>query len=601
VTVITSDAQLSEKLATLAAAGFAGAIVNTAAAARAVAYLRAARIRPVLLMHELPRILREKHLLDHARAGLTQAASVVFSASSVRDAVFDATGLADDDRTLILPQGSYKDVRYDPAAAAAIRAEFGLKAADHLILGVGYADLRKGFDLFLQLWRTLQSPGAKSRFCLVWVGGIDPGLNDWLAPEIAAATAAGSFRMAGYRNDVAALFSAATAFALTSREDPLPTVVMEALGAGCPVTAFDGTGGAPDMLRGLGEGAIVPYGDVAAMARAIRGLAAAPITAAQREDRHAKIATNCDFPAYVSRLLGLALPDMAKISVAVPNYNYARFMPARLASIFQQTYPVQEILVLDDASGDDSLAVIPAVAQAACRSIRLQPNATNSGSVFSQWRRAAERATGDYVWIAEADDLSDCDFLARAAALLTSDPHIVLAFTDSRTIDAAGNAQWDSYKPYYSTIESGALTETGIFEAADFVRRFLAVKNLILNVSAVVWRRDALLHALNACGADLLSYRMAGDWLLYLTALSAAGARIAYESSPLNVHRRHASSVTHALPPARHLAEITRCHVAAATALTLPPATLAAQQAYRAEIAAQLRPAKPARRRSVQA
>ena len=38
--------------------------------------------------------------------------------------------------------------------------------------------------------------------------------------------------MAGYRDDMDAVFSAADAFALTSREDPFPTVVLEALSAG---------------------------------------------------------------------------------------------------------------------------------------------------------------------------------------------------------------------------------------------------------------------------------------------------------------------------------------------------------------------------------
>ena len=110
---------------------------------------------------------------------------------------------------------------------------------DKLVIGVGYADLRKGFDLFLQLCRLLRTSvintgKRRDRVCLVWIGGIDPGLKDWLATEIADAEATGTFRMAGYRDDMDAVFSAADAFALTSREDPFPTVVLEALALGCP-------------------------------------------------------------------------------------------------------------------------------------------------------------------------------------------------------------------------------------------------------------------------------------------------------------------------------------------------------------------------------
>ncbi len=238
---------------------------------------------------------------------------------------------------------------------------------------------------------------------------------------------------------------------------------------------------------------------------------------------------------------------LPSVSVAVPNYNYARHLPLRLGSIFSQSHPVHEIIVLDDASTDDSATVIPAIAAEWDREIRFIPNLINSGSVFAQWRRAAELATGDFIWLAEADDAAEPDFLTRALALLSSDPTIQLAFTNSRTIDAEGKPQWTSYKPYYGTVVPGGLAQTEVFEAKDFVQQFLSVKNLILNVSCVVWRRDALLRALTICEAELADFRMAGDWRLYLEALALPGAKVAYEAEPLNVHRRHATSVTHAL------------------------------------------------------
>ena len=63
------------------------------------------------------------------------------------------------------------------------------------------------------------------------------------------------------------------------------------------------------------------------------------------------------------------------------------------------------------------------------RYIELVPNEVNSGSVFAQWRKAAELATGDYLWIAEADDLSDPEFLARVMKVMDEDPDIVLGFS----------------------------------------------------------------------------------------------------------------------------------------------------------------------------
>jgi hypothetical protein len=150
-----------------------------------------------------------------------------------------------------------------------------------------------------------------------------------------------------------------------------------------------------------------------------------------------------------------------------------------------------------------------------------------------------------------------------------------------------------SYKSYYSTVAPGALSRTGIFEAHEFVQRFLSIKNLILNVSAVVWRRRALLWAIDACRADLGNFRMAGDWRLYLQVLTAKGARVGYCSEPLNTHRRHAASVTHVLDPDRHVAEIAACHAFANSTFELNTELRQAQGNYLSEVKAQLGATSP--------
>ncbi len=588
LTVAANETAVDDRLKALAEQGFSHAIINTTAAARIVDRARSAGIEPIVLVHELPRIIREKHLTPGARMAVEAARHAVFPAPFVRDELLRELQAEASDRLLILPQGVYKDVAFRPEAGARVRAEFGMAEGDSLIIGVGYADLRKGFDLFLQLWRLVAAMPTAGRVHFAWAGGIDPGLQDWLAAEIEDATASGTFRMAGYRDDMDAVFSAADGYALTSREDPFPSVALESLSVGIPVFAFDRSGGIPDMLREVGEGVVVPYGDITAMAQAIAQAVDAGITPGQREARHRLVVERFAFKPYVQRLMHLAIPNLPSVSVAVPNYNYARYMPERLGSIFHQSHPVREVLVLDDCSSDNSAEVIPQVAAEWDREISYIPNLVNSGSVFAQWRKAAELAQGEFVWIAEADDLSDRDFLTRTLALMGGDPMVQLAFSDSRTVTVDGTPQWATYKPYYATVEPGALARTEVFEAEDFVRRMLSVKNLILNVSSVVWRRDALLRALDVCQADLKTFRMAGDWRLYLEALALPGARIGYEAEPLNVHRRHAESVTHALKADLHVAEIDRCHGFARAAFALPRPAVETQEAYLAEVAKQL-------------
>jgi hypothetical protein len=304
-----------------------------------------------------------------------------------------------------------------------------------------------------------------------------------------------------------------------------------------------------------------------------------------RRARLAAIAeSQFDFATYARTLVDLTDPAALTVSAAIPNYNYARHLATRLGSVFQQWMPLREVILLDDASTDDSLEVARRTAEAAGRDLRIMANTENSGSVFRQWRRAAEAATGEFLWIAEADDESDPRFLTRLLAALEARPDAVMAFCDSAAIDEAGGALSDSYKSYYNRVAPGVLTADGDFAGRDFLGRCMAERNIILNVSGVLWRRHALLAGLDRCGETLAEYRMAGDWLLYADILSQPGARICYVAEPLNRHRRHGGSVTHALDAKRHVKEIASVQRVVATLLKADAAMRRRQAAYIAEV-----------------
>ena len=587
VTILKQPTELSAVLQHLRERGFSSAIVNTTASGATVELLAQMGIRTVALVHELPRLLREKGLEERARAAIKSADRVVFASAFVKDRVLETLDLErHSERYVIRPQGSYREIVHGPAQAAAVRNELRLKPDGKLVLGAGYADLRKGFDLFLQLWSLVCPSNPQVHFC--WAGDIDPGLKEWLGPEIDRAKATGSFHFAGFRSDMQGLYSASSVFALTSREDPFPTVALEALSAGVPVVAFAESGGIPDFLATERVGAVVPYCDVSKMARAAVEFLRNPPSDLERNRMATLIEQKFSFLDYVGDLKRLAVPSLPSISVAVPNYNYAHCLAERLSTIFDQTYPVEEIIVLDDASSDDSIPVIMRVAEERQRDLTLVVNDENSGSVFAQWARAAEMAKGEFLWIAEADDLSEPTFLSSLLGIMRSDQDIVLGFTDSKSIDGEGSHISASYKPYYATIEPGGLSRTEVFDGGEFVNRFLGVKNTILNVSSVLWRREALLRALEACRTDLGSLRMAGDWRIYLECLSMPRARIAYVGDPLNVHRRHAGSVTHSLKARKHIAEIEDMHCVVRKRFGPFAPTSATQKAYLDEVTDQL-------------
>ncbi len=87
------------------------------------------------------------------------------------------------------------------------------------------------------------------------------------------------------------------------------------------------------------------------------------------------------------------------------------------------------------------------------------------------------------------------DFLAQLLQAIGDGPAPLLAFTDSRAIDADGRQIMPSYQSYYLEANAPALTASGRWGGKDFAGMALGVRNLIPNVSAVLWRRDVLLRA----------------------------------------------------------------------------------------------------------
>lgn len=103
------------------------------------------------------------------------------------------------------------------------------------------------------------------------------------------------------------------------------------------------------------------------------------------------------------------------VSVIVPCYNAAKTLHACLASALGQTYQPLEVIVVDDASTDDSVAIAERLG---CRVYRLPVNA----GVSAARNRGASAAAGEVLFFLDADVELAPDAVANAVAVLRSDP-----------------------------------------------------------------------------------------------------------------------------------------------------------------------------------
>jgi hypothetical protein len=193
---------------------------------------------------------------------------------------------------------------------------------------------------------------------------------------------------------------------------------------------------------------------------------------------------------------------------------------------------------------------------------------------------------GELVWIAEADDFADPEFLA-AVTKSFQDPSAVLSYCQSRQVDANGCVLANDYIQYVSDIDPGRwnndYTRSGLAEIADA----LSVKNTIPNVSAAVFRRNILMEVLEANLDEMAALRNAADWLCYLRLMTKGS--ISFIARSLNNHRRHQRSTTLSASSSdrRHLEEIIRMQQLAASLVKVSPERQAAGRLWSKSVAEQ--------------
>lgn len=226
-----------------------------------------------------------------------------------------------------------------------------------------------------------------------------------------------------------------------------------------------------------------------------------------------------------------------KVSVILPCYNHARFLPERIGSILEQTVPPAEIIFLDDASTDNSVEVARGLLEGCDIPWRIEVNTANSGNVFRQWLKGLELASNDLIWVAETDDSADRDFLRN---LLPSfrDEGVSGAYGHIQCVEPDGTRRAD-LDQYYQGFRHHSWNKSSVTTAAQSFEFDFSVRNVVPNASGFVFRRPVLTQTERD---RLLEYRFAGDWYFY--ALVLRGGSLAYCRGAKSWFRVNAASAS---------------------------------------------------------
>jgi len=530
------------------------AMCNTVVTGDILKTLSECGISCISMIHEMEKVIHQYSCEDNLHQIIIGAKKIVFASDYVRRSV-NKVEYIPNEKIDIYPQGMYTpNHSHDDRDKMRLnlRRRYQLPDTSNIVLNVAFGDYRKGIDLFARCAANVCSEA--NDYVFIWVGNVEPKMRDLVWEIIRGTPAENKLIYAGSQNDIISYYMAADIFLLTSREDPFPSVVLEAMNACLPVVAFEGGGGYVEIVNEQ-TGMLVPMEDTDEMSTMVSQLLYNnDLRLKMGNAAHELVKEKFNFIDYIYHLLSLLDEEYRKISVIIPNYNYARYLKNRIDSVLKQTYPVYEVILLDDASTDKSLEIMEAYRCDHPLRIMNIMNEKNSGNVFSQWEKGLSQAKGDYVWIAEADDNSDPLFLESLMTTMTADDKIVIGYTQSKMIDAQDVVLSDDYLCYTNDIDSEIWKANYISEASEEIIKRLSVKNTIPNVSAVVFKNRNFSAILEHAG----QYNVAGDWRFYIDVLKDGG-KIFFCAKNLNYHRRHSRSVTSALESEKHFEEICNC------------------------------------------
>ena len=245
-----------------------------------------------------------------------------------------------------------------------------------------------------------------------------------------------------------------------------------------------------------------------------------------------------------------------KISVVVPNYNYSNYLYQRVYSILNQNYKIHELIILDDASKDNSLFYIKQIEQKISEfvNVKVVVNDINSGNAFNQWQKGINLATGDYVWVAEADDYAKKNFLNEVVSPLKENNNIVISYADTGFIDSNGYITKNSLVDQIDILKTNHWNASYVNNGIAEINCYSYLNCTIPNVSGTIIKKGNY----DEIFEEAKKFHQSGDWFTYLNILNLGD--ISFINKTLNYYRVHGNNISQTFDKKAHILEIQRIY-----------------------------------------
>lgn len=134
----------------------------------------------------------------------------------------------------------------------------------------------------------------------------------------------------------------------------------------------------------------------------------------------------------------------AAITVIIASYNYGCYLVEAIESVFRQTRPVNEIIIADDCSTDNTSDIGKYYADRYPELVRYYRNDDNMG-IVENFNKAVKMSNSEYVCILGADNRFSSNYIEETSAILDTDENIAIAYTDFALFGPKARLVWNTF------------------------------------------------------------------------------------------------------------------------------------------------------------